>query len=324
MGLAGMLACLYVSQPCVFMSPLAFMARPLRWLREVTERRATWTGAPNFAFDLCVRRVRPADVERLDLSSLSFLVTGAEPVRAETLERFLDTFAPVGLRPDVIAPCYGLAEAVVFATGPSEPRPVRVLRFDAEALQDLRAVQAEPGRDARELVACGAPPEHHGAIVVDPDTRRRCQDGRVGEIWLSGPSVAAGYWNRPDETEVAFGAHLAENGHGPYLRTGDLGFLLDGDLFVTGRLKDLIIIGGANYYPQDIEWTVEECHPAVRPAGAAVFAVDADGERLVVMAEVRRNANSLDDVRRAIVAAVAEQHQLSVGGVGLLPAGSAP
>jgi acetylornithine/succinyldiaminopimelate/putrescine aminotransferase/acyl-CoA synthetase (AMP-forming)/AMP-acid ligase II/predicted amino acid dehydrogenase len=326
MGLAGILASLSIGQRCVFMSPLAFMARPLRWLKAVTEHRATWTGAPNFAFDLCVRRVRSADVEALDLSSLSFVATGAEPVRAETLERFADAFAPSGLRPEVLAPCYGLAECVVFATGPAHARPPRVLRFDAEALQDLRATEAEPGRDARALVACGTPPEGHEVLVVDADTRRPCSDGHVGEVWLAGPSIAAGYWNRPEETEAAFGARPADDGvgRGPFLRTGDLGFVQDGDLFLTGRLKDLIIIGGANYYPQDIEWTVEECHPAIRPSSAAVFAVDSGGERLVVMAEVRRNANSLDEVRRAICAAVAERHQLTVGGVGLLASRTAP
>jgi acetylornithine/succinyldiaminopimelate/putrescine aminotransferase/acyl-CoA synthetase (AMP-forming)/AMP-acid ligase II/predicted amino acid dehydrogenase len=357
MGLTGFLASLYVGQRCVFMSPLAFMARPLRWLKAVTEYRATWTGAPNFAFDLCVRRVRPPDVERLDLSSLSFVATGAEPVRAGTLDRFAETFAPAGLRAEALAPCYGLAECVVFATGPREPRPPRVVRFDADALQDLRAAEAAPDGDGRALVACGMPPEGHEVLVVDPDTREPCADERVGEVWLAGPSIAAGYWNRPDDTEAVFRARVAGDGaRGPYLRTGDLGFVKDGDLFLTGRLKDLIIIGGANYYPQDIEWTVEECHPAIRPASAAVFAVDEaplavptsgleapppirlkrpvdtpdvggsaqGGERLVVMAEVRRNATSLDEVRRAICAAVADRHQLTVGGVGLLASRTAP
>ena len=325
MGLTGFLASLDIGQRCVFMSPLAFMARPLRWLKVVTEHRATWTGAPNFAFDLCVRRVRPADIEALDLSTLSFVATGAEPVRAGTLDRFAETFAPAGLDRAALAPCYGLAECVVFATGPHAVRPPRIVSLDAEALQDLRAEEAEPGREARALVSCGTPPEKHAVRVVDPDTRDPCADGRVGEIWVSGPSVAAGYWNRPDDTETVFRARPAgEDDGAPFLRTGDLGFVLDGELFLTGRLKDLIIIGGANYYPQDIEWTVEECHPDVRAASAAVFALDADGERLVVMAEVRRNAGSLDEVRRAICSAVAERHQLAVGGVGLLAARTAP
>lgn len=324
MGLAGLLGSLYLDHPCMFMSPLRFMARPLSWLGALSEHGGTWTGAPSFAFELCARRARPADLERLDLERVEWIGVGAEPVRADALERFLRTFAPAGLREDVLAPCYGLAESVVLATGPMDLRPVRARSFDAASLERLQAVEAraeDPG--ARTLVACGVAPEGHEVAIADPETGQACQDGRVGEIWLRGPSVTGGYWNRPDESEQMFGARLAGDDGEPYLRTGDLGFLSEGELYVAGRLKDLIVVGGANHHPQDVERTVEECHPAIRRAATAAFSVEADVERVVVLAEVRRSA-ALDEVRRAIAAAVADRHQLTVDGVGLLPPRSIP
>lgn len=322
MGLASLLGALYAGHRCAFMSPLTFISRPLAWLKAITEYGGTWTGAPSFAFELCARRARAEDLAELDLRTLEWIAVGAEPVRPDALEHFARTFRPAGLRNDVFAPCYGLAESVVLASG-SAARSVRSVAFDAASLQSLRAVEAAPGAESRLLAGCGLPPDGHDAVIANPETRRRCADGVVGEIWLRGPSVAGGYWNRPDESDETFGAHLADDGSGPYLRTGDLGFFWGGELFVAGRLKDLIVVGGTNHHPEDLERTVEECHPAIRRTGVAAFSVEAGGERVVVLAEVRRNA-PLDEVRRAIARAVAAGHQLSVDAVGLLPPRTIP
>jgi acetylornithine/succinyldiaminopimelate/putrescine aminotransferase/acyl-CoA synthetase (AMP-forming)/AMP-acid ligase II/predicted amino acid dehydrogenase/acyl carrier protein len=324
MGLASLLGSVYVGHPCVFMSPLSFISAPLRWLRAISDHRGTWAGSPSSALELCVRGARPSDLEDLDLASVEWLAVGAEPIRAETLERFASTFASAGFRREALAPCYGLAECVVFATGSRAGSTPRIVRFDVERLHELHAAEATPqARETRSLVSSGVAWDGHEVAVVDPETRRRLEPGHIGEIWVHGPSVAAGYWRDPAETRASFGATI-DGGDGPFLRTGDLGFLREGELFVTGRLKDLIVIAGANHYPHDIELTVERCHPAIKAGGSAAFAVAGDvSEHLVVMAEVRRNA-PLDDIRGAIYAAVAEEHRLTVDGLGLMLPRAAP
>jgi acyl-CoA synthetase (AMP-forming)/AMP-acid ligase II len=322
MGLGGMLGSLYGGFPTFLMSPLAFLERPVRWLRAVTAHRATWTGGPNFAFDLCVRRVRQADIEALDLSSLEVVANGSEPVRADTIRRFTDAFAPAGLRPESMTPCYGLAECVVFVSGGRRESRPRVVRLSSAELRSLAVVRTdEPPPVGQDLVGCGAPSPWHRVRIVDPDLAQPCRDGRVGEIWVGGQSVAGGYWNRPRETEEAFGAYLGAEG--PFLRTGDLGILWEGELFVVGRLKDLIIVGGVNHYPQDIERTVEASHPTLRLAASAAFSVDAGGERLVVVAEARPWSHPAE-VLSAVRAAVAEAHGIALHGIALLPARTLP
>ncbi|MFP2933485.1 fatty acyl-AMP ligase, partial [Pyxidicoccus sp. 3LG] len=254
MGLIGkVLQPMYLGFPCTLMSPIAFLQRPLRWLEAISHFKATCSGGPNFAYDLCVRKATAADRERLDLSSWDLAFNGAEPVRRETLERFAETFAPCGFKSTAFYPCYGLAEATLIVTGGTKGEPFVHGRFDSEALERGKGVDAsarEEGPGARTLVGAGRCAPDQRMLVVHPETRVPCAAHEVGEIWVSGPSVAQGYWSRPEETAHAFGAKLA-SGEGPYLRTGDLGFVSpEGELFVTGRLKDLLIIRGRNLYPQ--------------------------------------------------------------------------
>ncbi len=324
MGLIGnLLQPLWAGCPCVLMSPVDFLQRPRRWLAALSRYGGTVSGGPNFAYDLCARKVAGADLEGLDLSRWAVAFNGAEPVRAESLERFAAAFAPCGFRREALYPCYGLAEATLFVSGGGVGEPPVVGLFGAAELEQNRVAEAAAGEEARRLVASGrtrTDTDGHGLEIVDPERRRRCWAGEVGEIWLRGPSVAGGYWGLPELTESAFRARTAE-GEGPFLRTGDLGFLHGGELYVAGRLKDLIIIRGRNHYPQDIELTVEKSHPALRPGCVAAFAVESGGEeRLVVVQEVQREARKADfsEVLEAIRRAVAEEHEVQVLAVVLI------
>jgi acyl-CoA synthetase (AMP-forming)/AMP-acid ligase II len=312
MGLiGGILTPIAAGVPVTFMSPTAFLRRPASWLRLVSRRRATITGAPNFAFDLCVRRVKDADLEGVDLSSVEMTFTGAEPVRAETLERFIDRFGPYGLRPDTITPCYGLAEATLYVTGRKPGEGWRSVSIARDALgRTGSARSATPDQSARSLVGCGSPAPQTRVLIVDPATREPRRDGRVGEVWVASPSVADGYWRREAETAETFQARTA-TGDGPYLRTGDLGFLRDGELFLTGRRKDLIVVNGQNYYPADIEAVCEAAVPEIRANCGAAFAVESQhgaAEELVVVYEVDAGldkeacASVIDAIRRCVSA----------------------
>jgi 8-amino-7-oxononanoate synthase len=328
MGLiGGVLQPLYVGRPNVLMSPMAFLQRPARWLRAISRYRATTSGGPNFAYDLCVRKITPREREGLDLSSWRVAFSGAETVRAETLEAFAETFGPCGFRREAFYPCYGLAEATLLATGGFVAAPPIVCCVDSRELEKHIAVEVSPdAAGSRRVVGCGRSLRDQDVVIVHPKQRVACGEGQVGEIWLRGPSVAQGYWQRSSDTRRTFRAHLADSREGPFLRTGDLGFLRKGDLFVTGRLKDLIIVRGQNHYPEDIERTVQSCHPALRPAAGAAFAVDTEaGQRLVVVQEIERRgaANSavaIDAIRRAVDI----EHGLIVGNVVLIRAGSIP
>jgi len=327
--IGGILQPLYAgAADTVLMPPAAFLQRPLRWLEAISRTHATVSGAPNFAYDLCARKATREQIATLDLSTWKLAFTGAEPIRPETLDRFAEVFAPCGFRKEAFYPCYGLAEATLLVTGSNvSTAPVRVT-VDAGALaqNDIRQVADEvPGR---ELVSSGRSPVEQDVQIVDPETLHSCPPSRVGEIWVKGPSVAAGYWSRPEETARTFQAYLADDkSDGPYLRTGDLGFLLDGELFVTGRAKDLIILQGKNHYPQDIERTVEECHPAVAQGSSAAFAIEVAGsERLVVVAEVEREYRNknLDSTLTAVRQAVAIHHDVAVWSVVLIRPMSIP
>jgi acyl-CoA synthetase (AMP-forming)/AMP-acid ligase II/acyl carrier protein len=327
--IGGILQPLYAgAADTVLMPPAAFLQRPLRWLEAISRTQATVSGAPNFAYDLCASRATREQIAALDLSTWKLAFTGAEPIRPETLDRFAEVFAPCGFRKEAFYPCYGLAEATLLVTGSNvSTAPVRVT-VDAAALaqNDVRQVADEvPGR---ELVSSGRSPVQQDVRIVDPETLRICPPSRVGEIWVKGPSVADGYWRRPEETARTFQATLADDeSDGPYLRTGDLGFLLDRELFVTGRAKDLIILQGKNHYPQDIERTVEESHPAVAQGSSAAFAIEAAGrERLVVVAEVEREHRNknLDSTLTAVRQAVATHHDVAVWSVVLIRPMSIP
>ncbi|HYG65304.1 MAG TPA: AMP-binding protein, partial [Thermoanaerobaculia bacterium] len=304
MGLIGtVLQPLYTGAHCILMSPVAFLQQPVRWLRAISRYRATTSGGPNFAYDLCTRKVSREQAAELDLSSWSVAFNGAEPVRRETLERFAEAFAPSGFRRQAFYPCYGLAEATLFVAG---------------------SASASSDGETRRPVAYGTAWDGQRLAIVDPESGAERAPGEEGEIWIAGPSVAAGYWNRPEETADTFRAMLAgaAGDNGPFLRTGDLGFVDGGELFVTGRLKDLIILRGRNHYPQDIELTVERSHPALRPGCGASFAVEMDGEeRLVVLQEVDRHATGFDAIAEAVRDAVAREHEARVHEVVLLRAG---
>jgi acyl transferase domain-containing protein/acyl-CoA synthetase (AMP-forming)/AMP-acid ligase II/acyl carrier protein len=323
MGLiGGLLEPMYVGGPSTLISPASFLQRPVRWLEVITRLRGTITGAPNFAYDLCVDRVAPEQRASLDLTSLKIAFCGAEPIRPGTLERFATTFEPCGFRRETFYPCYGMAEATLLVSGGVGPGPPVARSFSKRALEKNRVSVAPGAADgARTLVGCGRALLDQRIVIAHPEFRTKCAADEVGEIWVSSASVARGYWNQPEQTEETLHATLADSGDGPFLRTGDLGFQHDGQLFVTGRLNDLIIIRGRNHYPQDIELTVEQSHPVLQPAAGAAFSVETvgelagdarAGEQLVIAQELKRHHRdvNLDEVVGAIRQAVAEQHEV--------------
>ncbi|HJV61713.1 MAG TPA: fatty acyl-AMP ligase, partial [Albitalea sp.] len=312
MGLIlGLLQMLGAGGTVVLMPPLAFLQRPLRWLAAISRYRGTASYAPNFAYALCAASNDEAAISALDLSCWAVAGNGAEPVRADTIAAFVRRFAAQGFRSQAMNPGYGLAEATLTVSRQPRLQAAPHIAFDAEALSHGLLAGALEGRRTRTLVACGRDWPGVRARVVDPVTRRLCSEGRVGELWVDGPVVAAGYWQRDDATQETFGARLAD-GEGPFLRTGDLGAWFDGQLFITGRRKDLIVVRGQNHHPQDIEHTVQGAHPMLEPGHGAAFSVEHEGEeRLVVVQEVRRSARRRLDgpqVAQAIRAAVAEAH----------------
>ncbi|HEU4455647.1 MAG TPA: condensation domain-containing protein, partial [Longimicrobium sp.] len=442
MGLiGGILQPLYSGYPVWLMSPVAFLQRPMRWLEAVSRHRATSSGGPNFAYELCLQKATPEEVAALDLSTWELAFNGAEPVRAETLERFARVFGACGFRREAFFPCYGLAEGTLMATGSARREAPLVVRVRADALAAGRVERvAEPadagaangivvgstsadvagpasiGRAAgaadgsaagsaspesvsaaaaegasmdggaarsaspestsaesvspesasvaadggsmeggvarsastevagspsaesagaavedgaaeelaRTLVGCGRCAPGQVLRIVDPETRVERADGGVGEVWVMGPSVARGYWRKEAETAEAFGGRIAGTGEGPFLRTGDLGFVDGGELYVTGRIKDLVIVRGRNHYPQDLEAVAERSHPALRPGNGAAFGLEVDGdERLAIAFELRREAMGADveEVAAAIRAAVAAEEGLEVHAVALVRPG---
>ncbi|MEW2240336.1 fatty acyl-AMP ligase [Streptomyces sp. NPDC026666] len=317
----------------VFMDPLAFVQQPVRWLRLLSGHPGALTAAPNFAYDYCARRVTAEERATLSLGSVTAMVNGSEPIAEQTLQRFQHAFGPVGAVPTAMRPSYGLAEATVFVSASPAGEVPTVTSFDRDALAAGTARPAEGGGQAVTcLVGCGRPTGQEAAIV-DPVSLVRLPEGRVGEIWLRGPNVGRGYWQNPKQSEATFRAalHGDDPGERPqrWLRTGDLGVRHDGHLYITGRLKDLVIIDGTNHYPQDIEHTVENAHPAIRRHHTAAFSVPADGgERLVVVAEHARDLAEPhrvgDEVTRAVRMAVSAAHALAVHDFVLAPPGTVP
>lgn len=310
MGLIdGVLQPVYSGSPAYLMSPAAFLQRPVRWLRAISRYRASRSGAPNFAYELCARKITPEDCHGLDLSSWRIAYNGAEPVRQETLDMFTSIFAAYGFRSSALRPCYGLAEATLFVSGKSGT--------DSDLLSSFPAA-----------VSCGRPTPEMRVRVVHPESLQLCQPGETGEIWIAGPSIASGYWNRSEQTTRTFHAYTAD-GQGPFLRTGDLGFGHAGELYVTGRCKDVLIVRGAKHYPQDIEHTAERQHPAIRPGGVAVFScgVNSSVDLIALMAEIDARRMVPDfaqvitaDIRRA----VAESHGVQLHAVILVGPGAIP
>lgn len=351
MGLIeGVLEPTYAGYPAYLMSPATFLQRPVRWLRAITKYRATNSGGPNFAYDLCARKVNAEQLTDLDLSSWRVAYNGAEPIRSETLTAFYRTFRDCGFRWKSFYPVYGLAESTLLVTsGRSNYEPV-FLDADASALCRGRIEEASLNGSSRRvsLVSSGPPTLGARVLIVNPDTCRRCAPREIGEIWLSSPSVTKGYWRREEETSETFAAMLADDGSGPYLRTGDLGVLIDGELFVAGRLKDLLIVRGFKHYPQDLELTVERQHPAIRPGCVAVFALESHDEHIAVAAELDprrvditrtdpldflappsllregKGARAISDLIGRICQGVAEIHGIQLHTVALLKPGALP
>ncbi|ELR99059.1 fatty acyl-AMP ligase [Gloeocapsa sp. PCC 73106] len=332
MGLiGGILQPMYAGFPVMLMSPLDFLQKPYRWLQAISHYRATTSGGPNFAYDLVCRKIKPEQIETLDLSSWEVAFTGAEPVRSETIQNFVETFAPCGFRAEAFYPCYGMAETTLIVTGGAKTVAPIIDNFKLEALKQKRHVRAKP-RDSETqiLVGCGQSVSGADILIVDPDNCTLCQEDQIGEIWISStnPSVAHGYWQLPEETEKIFNAYLADTEAGPFLRTGDLGFFENGELFIAGRIKDSIIIRGQNYYPQDIEVTVVRSHPILRPDSGAAFSIEVkNAERLVIVQEVEREKLQNVDYKEVInniIENIASEHDLQVYAVVLVNPGSIP
>lgn len=329
MGLIGKaLQAIYCGAPCILMSPFAFLQKPLRWLQAISHYQACSSYAPNFAYDLCVQQITPEQCETLDLSHWRNAGNAAEPIRSETLERFARTFAPYGFRREAFFPGYGLAEATLIVTTGDSGRPTPVQTVQSDELEQQRVVPSSGATPrARNIVGCGHTWLEQKIVIVNPETRLVCPPTQVGEIWVAGPSIAHGYWKNPQATQEVFQARLADTEEGPFLRTGDLGFLAQGELFVTGRLKDLIIAYGRNFYPQDIELVAEQSHPALRLNSNAVFALDVAGEeRVILVQEIERQYRHQDpgEIFAAVRQAVLEQHELHLHGIVLLKPGSIP
>jgi amino acid adenylation domain-containing protein len=325
MGLIGnVLHTLFLGASAVLMPPVAFLQRPLRWLEAISRYRATISGGPDFAYELCVRRTAPEERQRLDLTCWRSAFNGSEPVRAETLDRFSRAFEPHGFRREAFYPCYGLAEATLIVAGGRARRPSRVEAFSHPRAESAAGAEE---RAAMPLVSCGVALDEGSVKIVDPDALVERAQGEVGEIWIRSPSVARGYWGRAAETAQAFTARLvAAPGAGTFLRTGDLGTLRSGELFICGRLKDLIIVRGVNHYAEDLEWTAQGSHPALRPASTAAFAVDADGaERVVIVAELEPHRDAAATAAlKAICRSVAVTHEIEVLAVVLVRRGGVP
>ncbi|MCY2976425.1 MAG: aminotransferase class I/II-fold pyridoxal phosphate-dependent enzyme [Planctomycetota bacterium] len=327
MGLVGgILSPVFLGLPLALMSPMSFLQRPVRWLRAITKYNVTMSGGPNFAYQLCVDKVTEEEMKGLDLSKWRVAFNGAEPVRASTLEAFSRKFEQVGFRHTSHLPTYGMAETTLIVTaGPHADMPV-IRHYDGRHLAARVVLPVERNTpDSRALVGCGQMSPNERVEIVDTETSAILPDDQIGEIWIQSPSAGTGYWEKPDITEKTFNAMTAD-GQGPFLRTGDLGFFEDGQLFVAGRVKDLIIVRGVNRYPQDIEQTVEECHESIQSSAAAAFSDDIDGrERLIIALEVQRSLEEdWEPVIQAIRKSVTQVHELPPDAVILVRSGSLP
>lgn len=334
MGLVGgTIQPLLVGFPVILISPMAFLQNPILWLKVISNYQVTVTVSPNFAYDLCVQRfkkINPEQLTNFNLSSWQIAINGAEPIRAETITDFIDTFAPYGFNPSAFRPSYGMAETTLLITGAIKEKSPIIKIFDAKALEKNQVINSPTEtQNTRKIVSCGYPVLGQTVIIVNPDSLTKCSSGEIGEIWVKGESVTQGYWQKAELTKQTFYAYLADTKEGAFLRTGDLGFWDDeAGLFVTGRIKDILIIRGRNYYPQDIEQTVETCHPALSFHSIAAFVVEIDGEnRLFVACEVKRNYLrniQVEEVVKAIRKAVLMEHDLQVYQVLLLKPGTLP
>ncbi|WP_071189193.1 condensation domain-containing protein [Trichormus sp. NMC-1] len=327
MGLiGGVLQPLYGGFPCIMMSPASFLQNPYRWLAAISHYQGTTSGAPNFAYDLCVQKITPEQRATLDLSSWDVAFNGAEPIRQQTLELFSQTFADCGFRPEAFYPCYGMAEATLMVSGTVKSALPANLPVEKTALEQHKIITKNSRKNAVNLVGYNLSIPGQKIVIVEPENCTLCHENEVGEIWVSSPSVGQGYWQRPEETKETFQAQLKDSNEGDFLRTGDLGFLHNGQLFITGRSKDIIIIRGRNLYPQDIELTTENSHLALRRSGGAAFAIDVENEeKLVIVQELEFRAKpDFAEVIAAIRQAVSQQFEIQVYAVVLIKGGTIP
>lgn len=309
MGLVGnVLQPLFVGAKCILMSPISFLQKPARWLQAISDFGATTSGGPDFAYKLCVDRISPEQMANLNLSTWKVAFNGSEIVRRSTIDDFTTTFADVGFRPEAMLPCYGMAEATLYVSGTDRNESPNSMSACAEALAAGRLQPAAGGRPRLDLVSCGRTPDGQTARIVNPQTHEPCDEGHVGEIWVAGPNVANGYWQGSLETRATFSAVIPSTGEGGFLRTGDLGAIYADQLWVTGRIKDTIVIRGRNLYPTDIEDVVRQSHQKLKRHTSAAFSVcNDDRERLIIIQEISgreaRNENLTiiaADIREAV------------------------
>ena len=330
MGLiGGVMQPLFAGLPAVLMSPIALAQNPFLWLQALSKYQITTSGGPNFAYDLLCHKITDEQRASLDLSHWEVAFTGAEPVRAETLEKFSQLYKPCGFKKEAFYPCYGMAEGTLLITGIDASEYPTITYLDQQALtQDQVLVVTAEHPHAKAVVSCGHTWLGDEVIIVNPETKIQCASDRIGEIWAAGAGIGAGYYQREEQTEATFQATLADNPNKTYLRTGDLGFIKDGELYITGRIKDMMILWGRNHYPQHIEETVASCHPALRPNHGAAFSIDLGGEeQLVIAHEINRTdlrTINAEEVIGAIRLAVGEQNMANVFAVALLKTGSIP
>ena len=334
MGLiGGVLQSAYLGVLNVGMPPMAFLKNPLNWLRAIEKYKGTTGGGPNFSFDYCIQKTSEEERSELDLSTIKTFYCGAEPVRKPTMEVFPKAFAKSGVRPRQMYPVYGMAETTLIVSGGYQNEKPKYLKLDAAELSVNKVVIADEtpkafGAKTVELVGCGHSWMETKIEIVDPATFERTAANSVGEIWVSGPTVAKGYWNKTEENRRTFGARINSTGEGPFLRTGDLGFMHENELYITGRLKDLIIVRGVNYYPSDIELTMQNADQSLKQNSGAAIPVTVKGEeKLVVVQELERTAlrdADYDQIMNNIRMAIAEEHELEVFGIALIRTGSIP
>ena len=329
MGLIGnILHPFYMGGKSIIISPFSFLKKPLIWLSAISKFKAYTSGGPNFGYELCVRKIRAEDKQHLDLSSWKVAYNGAEPIRPSTLEKFTKFFAECGFQESAFYPCYGLAEGTLIATGAKKNDKLAYLALDKKELNDglVKCANSAYLNNAK-IMGTGVAFNRQKIRVVDPENCNPVGDNKIGEIWISGPSVAQGYWNNKEATRDTFQARIRNSEERAFLRTGDLGFLREGELFITGRIKDLIIIRGQNYYPQDIEYTTEDTNTKLRKGCSAAFSVEADGqEKLVIVCEIRKKEKKaeLKSIAAGIHNAILQNHGIAAYQIVLIKAKTIP
>lgn len=315
MGLIAMiLQAIYAGSLCVFMSPVHFVQRPLRWLQAIHRYKANITGAPNFAFDLCIEKVKPEDLIELDLSSLQIAYNGAEPVRAQTLDKFSRKFAVTGFTKELFYPAYGMAEDTLFTTMKTEPGLPQYISISTIKMENGIVEENTDLNNSRVFVSCGKVLADQTVKIVNPITMLEVSDANVGEIWISGPSKAIGYWNKPEESERIFAAKLQNDSQTTFLRSGDLGFIKDNQLYIVGRHKDLIIIRGSNYYPIDIEFSSENSSDILAINNAASFSIEVNNNEELIIVQAIKNTGieliNIEETKEIIRQAIIEDHEI--------------